>query len=110
MNFEYVKLSAPEIIYGKRHLLQAQVDLLQTLTHFKSYQQLRKEELMLKIALKTKVEDVLSSVSSFSKLLPKTHFTEEKDSDGLDLFSFHQDKKDLEREIEDIKQKLAQLR
>lgn len=110
MSFEYVKLSAPEIIYGKRNMLQAQVDLLQTLKHYKSYQQLRKEELLLKIALKVKVEEALSSLFSLTKLLPKTHYAEEKDSDVLDLFSLHEDKKDLEREIQDIKQKLAQLR
>ncbi|MEK6934203.1 MAG: hypothetical protein AABW75_04995 [Nanoarchaeota archaeon] len=109
MSFEYIKLSHPEIIYGKRNLLQSQVELLQTLQRYKTYHQLRKEELLLKVALKTKVEEALSSLASLSKIIPKTHYAEE-DSDILDIFSFREDKKDLEREIETIRNKLAQLR
>src|SRR3989344_4146898 len=72
MSFEYIKLSPTEIIYGKRNLLQSQVELLQTLQRYKTYHQLRKEELLLKVALKTKVEEALSSLASLSKIIRKT--------------------------------------
>ena len=109
MSSEYIKLSQPEIFYGKKNSLQAQVELLQTLQRYKNYEQLRKEEFVLKITLKNKVEEVLSCIQLLDKLLPKTLIKDIKEDSFIDTFMFQKEKASLAQEIEEIKQKLARL-
>ncbi len=108
---EYIKLSGPEIIYGQKNLLQSQLSLLQAIKHYAAYQGLRKYELLLKISLKNKIEQIKKTLTLLGKLLPKIKFIEShvKETKKIkDVF----DKKDfsLEREIEQIRKKLSQIR
>lgn len=109
---EYVKLSRSEKNYGQKNLLQAQLSLLEVTKHCKAYQDFRKEELILKITLKNKVDQVKENLAILDKILPKTKFMdkhESKDSrEKSDIFA----KKDLslEQEIDKIRRKLSSLR
>ena len=111
MGSEYVKLSASERIYGAKGLLQSQVSNLQLMKHFREFEKLRKEELALKIELRTKIDHTLQLVDSFIKGLPVTHMSAEIEEKGKDLFPEFQDKdekkmKTLDDELNEIKRKL----
>ena len=115
MGSEYVRLSPSERVYGARTLLQSQVSNLQLMKHFREYERLRKEELALKIELRTKIDHTLQLVESFIKGLPATHMSTEIDEKGKGPFSEfedHEDKKikSLDQELNEIKRKLDALK
>lgn len=112
MSSEYVKLSYPEFVYGKKNLLQSQIELLQVLKHYKSYQQLRKEGFILKVNFKAKLEETLAALQLLDKILPKTSIKTNKieSEEQSDFFLYQKEKLSLEQEIDEIKKKLARLR
>ncbi|MEK6825931.1 MAG: hypothetical protein AABY00_04045 [Nanoarchaeota archaeon] len=114
MTTEYIRLTSPEIVYGKKGLLEAQLNLLNATRHEYEYKKLRKEECMLKIALKKATDETLVSLNLFASFLPKTTIKEEKHHHAKkEIISTPvMDNKSLslDQEIENIKQKLAALR
>jgi len=105
---EYVKLSNSEIVYGKKNVLNAQVEMLNLVKSCDKYRSLRKEEIALKILLKSKIEEVKNSLNVLSSILPKVKNSSFNITDKKEKVS----KKNLslEQEIEQIKKKLAALK
>ncbi len=79
MSAEYVKVAAPELIYGETNLLQSQFGLLSMLKQYQGYETLRKEELFLKIELKKKIGEAKEFLDTLSRLLPESKFLEEQE-------------------------------
>ena len=103
---EYVRLLKPSALYAKKQLLQSQLESLNIIKRIKRYHELRKEELILKIALKKKLEDIKTELNIFERFLPKT----QKGEEDLSMPIERQIKRNaLEDEINSIKDKLAQL-
>lgn len=108
---EYIMLTSAETEYGDKNLLYAQLDLLSMVKRYKSYEALRKQELTLKISLKSKAEEAVVSLNTLSKSLPKATLVSEKQL-GSEPGPLLPQKKtaSLDEEIDIIKQKLAKLR
>lgn len=102
-NAEYVRLSGNEILYGEKNLLKSQLELADLLKKIKLYHKLRREELLLKIALRRKLEETSDSIKLFQKILPKT----EADKPKVEKKKIKP--MTLEQEIEDIKHRLDKL-
>ncbi|MFH1289818.1 MAG: hypothetical protein ABIH92_00240 [Nanoarchaeota archaeon] len=106
---EYVRVSPPEKVYGQKHLLQTQLELLNLIKSFHTYKVLRNEELVLKVTLKSKVEELINLITKLERLLPKAHYTpetrEEKEKDKKK----RERKLSLQEEIERVRQKLARI-
>lgn len=113
MKPEHVFLSAMEREYGAKQLLNSQINILNFLKHFDAYRALRSEELILKIALKNKVNDAMKSLDVLERLLPKPTHQEEKTpkkKKGNKSERHKQNHKpSLEQEIEEIRSKLSKL-
>ncbi|MBU0760622.1 MAG: hypothetical protein KJ600_03470 [Nanoarchaeota archaeon] len=108
MKSEFVKLSSSEKFYGAKHLLQSQLELLNLVQSFRDYKTLRNEELVLKVALKSKVEGTLELIAKLEKVLPKTEYgTREKVVKGGKK---KEKKLSLKEEIERVREKLEKLR
>ena len=75
---EYVKIKAPEIIYGETNLLQSQLNLINLLKQYQEYERLRKEEIFLKIDLKKKIGETSEFLEHLSKILPESKLLEEQ--------------------------------
>ena len=111
MTPEYIRLSSPELVYGKKILLQAQISILNATKHEYEYKELRKKECMLKLALKKATGEALDSLNLLQSLLPKTTIKEEKHHIKKEAVSITEDKRlSLDQEIDRIRQKLAALR
>src|SRR3989344_2544690 len=108
MTSEYVQLQQPEIVYGQKNLLESQLGILSISKRYKEYQRLRKEELVLKVALKSKIESIKNILSSLDKMLPKTKMALEISS--LKMILPKRSKATLEQEIDSIRTKLSKLR
>jgi len=106
---EYVRLTIPEKVFGQKHLLQSQLELLDSLQHLRNFKLLRGEEFVLKIALKSKIGEALETISKFEKMLPSTSYRavkRKKDDDDL-----HKADRPLtlQDEIDAIRRKLQML-
>jgi hypothetical protein len=110
---EFVRLSDSEKSYGARNLLQCQLSTLNSIKRFREYEKLRKEELILKVDLKMKVEGALQSLANLARCLPKTDFIEEavEEPNLFAPFTKEQEKKErtVEDELDDIRRKLEAM-
>ena len=103
---EYVKLDPSEQIYGKKHLLHSQMEILYIMKRYKEFTKLRKLELKLKTLLKKKVSEVKEETKLLETILPKVKHA---DSEEKTLRDYPKKRSDLEDEIDDIRRKLAEL-
>lgn len=109
MGTEYVRFSVPERVYGDKNLLHSELELLGLVKRIRTYKKLRKEDLILRLALKNKVSESLENLKILDKLLPhskmvgllKRRANEEAIEEGENLT--------LEQEIEAIRRKLNKL-
>jgi hypothetical protein len=110
MASEYVRLSATEKVYSKKNLLQAQLDLISLIKRLENYKAIRSEELLLKISLKNKIEELKNLIALLEKLLPKTSFMEEKHfAETKEKKKERKRRLSLEEEVEEIRRKIAAL-
>jgi len=121
MNPEYVKIDTPEINYGEKNLLQSQLGIINITKKFKEYERLRKEELLLKIHLKSKIEELKNSLSFFDRLIPKLPKEKEeiKEKANQETPAFPEQEKEqkeetrkrllIDKELEEIKARLSRL-
>ena len=110
MKSEYVKISSPEKRYGEKHLLSAQLELLDLIQRFGKYKNLRNEELVLKVTLKNKIEETVNLIEKLERLLPRASYQaptpEEKEKERKKK----ERKLSLQEEIEKVKEKLMKIR
>lgn len=108
---EYVKLTRSEVVYSQKNLFKSQLELLNTLKFYHEYRKLRKDEFVLKVALKSKIDEAKNSLKILDSLLPKMkpqdfcYIEENKESKSVS-----RKKLSLEQEIELIRKKLSQLK
>ena len=116
---EYIRFSNEEVFYGKKNLLQSQLELLSTIKRQRNFHKLRKDELLLKIELKRKVEETKTALDILEKSLPKTQFKEQEQEEKQiaksmvfpqEELQVKQKEFTLERELEEIKSKLSKLK
>lgn len=108
MSSEYVRCSHPEVIYGEKNLLQCQIGILEISKKLKGYESLRKEEFILKIALKNKIDELKNNMEALNKMLPRAKMPEKKKDNEDHLF--RKEHLTLDEEIEQIRKKLDSLR
>lgn len=103
---EYIELTTEEQIRAKEHILNGEISVLETLKHARNFKKLRNEELKLKDELRKKLTLITSKIKQADIELPKTKIpiaSEKKPAQSI------KKRKDLEFEIDVIKQKLALL-
>ena len=108
MSYEYIKFNPQEMRFSQKNFLQSQLDLLEATKSMRNYQKLRREEFMLRIALKNKIDQTKQSITLLNQMLPKASPPPEK-KHKIPLSG--QTKKDLslQQEIDLIKKKLSQI-
>lgn len=109
MRAEYVGLNGTERYFGQGSLLKAQLELLGMIRSFQVYTLLRKEELLLKVSLKMKIEEVQKCIADLEKLFPKTIYSDPYSVGEEKVEKKSKEELDLQSEIESIKRKLQVL-
>lgn len=107
---EYVGLTGAEKVYGEKQLLQAQLELLNLTKSFKAYKLLRKEELLLKVGLKSKIGEVLVLIDKFERSLPKTSYKPEEKKAIERKKKISREDMALAVEIAEVRRKLEELK
>ena len=111
MNSEHVRLSPRERIFGEKNLLISQLSVLNFHKNLKEYKRFRKEEFLLKFALKTKIEETVTLIDIIDKLLPRVKMydskgIEEETPEGKQETKEHLS---MESELYSLKQRIAKL-
>ncbi len=116
---EYVRLSNSESTYSQKNLLQVELILLISKKALQEYKELRKQEFMFKIEVKSRIEETLTKLRDLEKLLPKSSYkirTENKTHpiirkiDSKSMFIQQVPEKDeLESELNAIREKLLRI-
>lgn len=107
-SMRYIQLDTAEQEYGTKHLLYAEMGLLNSMKHYQEYKKLRKIEITLKLDLKKHIAEVSELLASLEKILPKVKVkTPEVEQAESTLYS--KKRRDLEWEIEEIKRKISTL-
>jgi hypothetical protein len=108
MKSEYMRFSTAEKTFATKSFLQSQLELLQLANGLQNFRKLRKEEFYLKISLKNRIEELLEFISVLEKTFPKTTEKIESSEERKKEKKMEKDLT-LEREIENIKNKLENL-
>ncbi len=119
---EYVKIDYSDKIDGAKDLLESQMALIEAIKIYTGFEKLRKEEMILKIALKNKIGELFGEMNVLKKLLPGTKLKEglqEEDSEWEnDLVNMAEKApakikrdggRDLESELDEIRRKLEAM-
>jgi len=109
MSIEYTRLSRPQAVYGQKNLLKSQIGLLKLAKSFNQYKKLRKEEFVLKIELKTRLDEAKESLKVLESLLPKPKIKLEDENQVKEEAKVTRKALSLEQEIASIKKKLESL-
>lgn len=109
MASEYIRLSRQEVLYGQKNFLKAQLDVLDLVKHYLLFLKARKEEFILKIELKNKLEDTKNNIILLERMLPRVYSAETEAKKKVHFEKESKEVSSLEQEIELIKQKLAGL-
>jgi len=115
-NLIHVKIEYDEALESKKELLSLKMNLIKILRTIKKYNKLRVEELRLKSKLKRTTGSTLTNIKKFQKTVPKIkiHKMPKKDKENDELSRItnikeNQQDKTLERELEQIQEKLREL-
>jgi len=111
----YIQLQADEAIHGKKEFLSSQINMLQLLKSLKNYKTLRRREMILKTKFKAKLTSFKKRIKELQKELPKE--TEEVTIKELEraniktteTFEEIKHRKDIEKQLQEIHDRLAQL-
>lgn len=110
MNIQYVKITAPEKQYIQKNMLENELGLLSIMKIIRRYKELRKEELTLKVAVKTKLDEIMNMYKEIDQILPKMEISRKEIEDEFLELSEKKQEGSLEEEIEAIKRKLLSLK
>ena len=105
METKYIKISYPEKVYSKKHLLYAELETVNAEKKIIEFKKLRRREALLKIQLKSKSQEALLLIKKLNKQLQKKKEEEEKE----EITEESQDVNSLDLELERIQRKLAKL-
>ena len=104
----HVRIDYDEAIDSKRDILNAQVHLINMQKAIENYKDLKKDESVLKLGIKNKLNSALSKLNSFKKNMPRIkEKKEEKEriKEMVEQPKMHS----LEQELLEIQKKLARL-
>jgi len=106
METRHIRIEREDAVALKKVGLNSQINILEILKRLKSYRQLRKKEFVLRTELKADLAilhtKVNSAVASLPEYFPPVH---EKKAHG----SHRAETRDIHKELEEIKEKLARL-
>jgi hypothetical protein len=109
MTTEYVKFSAPEKIYGQKNMLRSELESLEVVKRIRNFKKLRKEDLVLRLALKKKIQESLENLKTLDKLLPHSKMAGLRKRKVQEDLEEDEENLTLEQEIEVIRRKLNSL-
>ncbi len=104
----HVRLEYNEAVFGKKDILSSEINLLELLRRLRNYKVSRKRELILKARLKRELFELKSRVHAIEGFFPSEESEEAIKSKARGLREEKRNK-DIDSQLEEIREKLARL-
>ncbi|MFA5259322.1 MAG: hypothetical protein WC979_04415 [Candidatus Pacearchaeota archaeon] len=116
METKHIRIDSEEIISAKKEILQSQINTLHLIKRIRNYNILRKKELALKAKIKQEIGFLKSKINLIISTMPK-EASEKKTLPVETIVKVKKEvspfkekiNKDLQKELDEIKAKLAKL-
>jgi len=111
-NLIYSKINYEDAYSAKKDILGAQIELLNMIRTIEEYKLLRKQELMLKLKLKSDLRKTKENITNLIEKSPKTKNINESIAENKESSKIKKKPKELanvESELEDIQKKLKRM-
>lgn len=102
---EYIELTYSERLEGRKALIQSEISLLEAAKHAEGYKKLRAQEFALKTQLKQLISIAHEKLRALEAGMPHVKEPKERADEAVPI----KKRKDLELEIEALKEKLSLL-
>jgi len=102
----HIKFDFGEAINSKKTILSTEINLLGSIKSMQQYKSLRKQELIKKSSLRTRLREANFIIKKLKVNLPRTRFAKEEQQEVIIERS---KTKNLELELKEIRDKLATL-
>ena len=106
METRHIKFDYEQALNAKKELLSSQLNLLQMIKKLKSYKAIRRKEFVARNKLRTQFYIIKTNINLIQSTFPKHQSEKIKVKNKIEK----EHKQDIQNDLEDIKQKLAQLR
>jgi hypothetical protein len=109
METKHIRMDQEEVIFAKKEILHSQINTLHLIKKLRNYKILRRKELTLRTKLKQEMGILRSKINLIISTMPRE--AHEKQTSEVKRVSSIKEKvnSDLQRELDDIKAKLARL-
>jgi hypothetical protein len=104
-DLKYVGINPTQLNFGKKSLLYSEMELLTGIKHFQTYRKLRKKEFSIKNLLRKTISALKEEIKNLELFLPDVP----QDKDSLNISKGIKKRDTLEKEIEDLRLKIANL-
>ena len=101
-NLLHIRLNRDELINSKKEILSTEADLIRVLQAIKKYQNLRTNELKLKIRLLKKLKETKFEIKKLEETLPKPEIPKILKGTEKEKFNINSKKDNLEYQLEEI--------
>ncbi|MFH1358454.1 MAG: hypothetical protein ABIH37_01035 [archaeon] len=109
MEIRHVKIEYEEALSAKKEILSSQIDLLNIQKKMRDYKALRKKEFSLKNKLKSDFSSLKSKINTFTTTLPEDEPYLKASSKKKQKIIEKDQPKDIQKELEEIREKLSKL-
>ena len=109
METKHIRMNQEEVIFAKKEILHSQINTLHLIKRLRNYKILRRKELNIRTKLKQEMGFLRSKINLMISTMPRE--ASEKQTRGIQRESPFKEKvnNDLQKELDDIKAKLARL-
>jgi len=106
----HVRLDYEKALDSKKQLLSSEINLLHILKHMRNYSTLKKKEIAINAKLKASVSLLMVKLNVLRSTLPKSTAPKlESKIKRVEIKIKENQKSDFQKELDDIKEKLARL-
>lgn len=111
MNPIHIKLEYPEAVDSKKNALNSEINLLKISKTIKNYSLLRKKEQNKKLKILKLIKETKTELGKIQKNLPKVEIPEilQEHENAEEIKIKEKNNKDLESQLQDIREKLKSL-
>ena len=107
MELRHIKLDYDDAVYGKKELLNSELNILKILKRFRSYQLLRRKESIAKSKLRNQLQSIKARIKNLDETIPTKKISKSKEKKK----TLAEDKESIgiRDELDEIRRKLEEL-
>ncbi len=107
MELRHIRLDYDDAFYGKKELLNSELNILTILKRFKSYQLLRRKESIAKSKLRNQLQSIKVRIKNLDETIPTKKISKSKEKKKT--LTRDKESRGIQEELDEIRRKLEEL-